>query len=65
MKLAVRIINNERGGFTATCPSLPGCVCWGSNREEARERLNEAIRGYIAAVSNFVLEDVSREVVEV
>jgi predicted RNase H-like HicB family nuclease len=65
MKLSVRISSNDRGGYTATCPSLPGCTCWGSNREEARDRLTEAIRGYIAAVNNFVLEDVTREVVEV
>jgi predicted RNase H-like HicB family nuclease len=40
-------------------------MSWGTTREEARKRLDEAIRGYIAAVSNRVLEDVASEVVEV
>lgn len=64
MKLCVRIITNDRGGYTALCPSLPGCISRGDTREEARDRLDEAIRGYIAAVSNFVPEHVVHEVVE-
>ena len=65
MKLAVRVVISERGGYMATCPSLPGCMTWGNTREEARKKLDEAIRGYIAAVSNRVLEDIASEVVEV
>ncbi len=65
MKLAVRIVTSERGGFVATCPSLPGCITWGVSREEARKKLDEAIRGYIAAVSNRVLDNVANEVIEV
>ena len=65
MKLCVRIIENGRGEFTALCPSLPGCMCQAQSREEAFERLDEAIRGYMAAVNNFVPEDLTREVVEV
>jgi predicted RNase H-like HicB family nuclease len=65
MKVCVRIRHNEQGGYTAACPSLPGCVTCGTTREEAETRLEEAIRGYIAAVSNFVPERVIREVVEV
>ena len=64
MKLAVRIVNCEKGGYTAICPSLPGCVCKGNSREEARDMLDEAIRGYCAAVNNFVPENVDWEVVE-
>ena len=63
MKLCVRIIRDERG-FTALCPSLPGCVSRGSTRDEAKENLDAAIRGYIAAVSNFVPERLDHEVVE-
>ncbi len=65
MKLAVRVAVSEKGGYMAMCPSLPGCVCWGNTHDEARKRLDEAIRGYIAAVSNRVLEDVASEVIEV
>jgi predicted RNase H-like HicB family nuclease len=64
MKLRIRIIQNEHGDYTALCTSLPGCVSRGSTREEAREKLNEAIRGYIAAVNNFVPEKLLHEVME-
>ena len=64
MKLSIKIIRNEQGGFTAVCPSLPGCVSTGMSPEEAREKLDEAIRGYLAAVSNFCTPDVVQEVVE-
>lgn len=64
MKLAIRIVDNEHGGFTAVCPSLPGCMSMGGTRQEAREKLNEAILGYIAAVNNFVPENIGPELVE-
>ncbi|MFW6133921.1 MAG: type II toxin-antitoxin system HicB family antitoxin [Planctomycetota bacterium] len=47
----------------ATCPSLPGCQSRGATREEAEHNLEEAIRGYMAAVNNFVPEHVDHEVV--
>lgn len=64
MKLCVRIVRDKRGGFVAVCPSLPGCVTRGGTAEEARKRLDDAIRGYIAAVSNFVPEHLLEEVIE-
>ncbi|MDY6913042.1 MAG: type II toxin-antitoxin system HicB family antitoxin [Planctomycetota bacterium] len=66
MKVCVRILQDSRGGYTARCPSLPGCISHGQTRAEACEKLDEAIRGYIAAVSNFVPERlVVNEVLEV
>lgn len=65
MKLCIRITIDSEGTYTAVCPSLPGCWCRGRTREEARERLDEAIRGYLAAVGNFVPEKLIHEVVEV
>lgn len=65
MKLSVRIRENQDGGYTAYCPMLPGCMTRGSTRYQAREKLEEAIRGYIAAVNNFVPDDISREIQEV
>jgi predicted RNase H-like HicB family nuclease len=64
MKVTVRIFDNQQGGFTAVCPSLPGCCCRGITREEAKQKLDEAIRGYIAAVNNFVPENLVQEFVE-
>lgn len=56
MKLSIRIIKNDCGGFTAFCPTLPGCTSRGDSKHQARERLDDAIKGYLAAVSNFVPE---------
>jgi predicted RNase H-like HicB family nuclease len=63
MKLSIRIVQNEQGQYTARCPMLPGCMCHGDTPKQAEERLDEAIRGYIAAMSNFVPEHLDREVV--
>lgn len=64
MKLAVKIGKNEHGGFTAVCTSLPGCYTRGTTVEEARARLDEAIRGYIASLNNFLPENVMKDRVE-
>ncbi|MHC4986048.1 MAG: type II toxin-antitoxin system HicB family antitoxin [Planctomycetota bacterium] len=64
LKLCIKIIHNEHGGFTALCPALPGCTATGQTPEEAREKLDEAIRGYLAAVSNFCPAEVTQELVE-
>ena len=64
MKLCIRIIRSERGEYLAMCPSLPGCTSHGTSREEATTRLDEAIRGYMAAVNNFVPDHVEHQIVE-
>jgi predicted RNase H-like HicB family nuclease len=64
MKLCIKIIPGELDGFIALCPSLPGCKTVGKTREEAQQRLDEAIRGYIAAMSDFVPENLQHEVIE-
>ena len=35
------------GGFTVTCPSLPGLVSYGATLEEARAMARDAIAGYL------------------
>jgi len=35
------------GGFTATVPSLPGCVTWGETIEETKTMAREAISLYL------------------
>jgi predicted RNase H-like HicB family nuclease len=35
------------GGYTVTVPMLPGVITEGDTLEEARERVKEAIRGYL------------------
>lgn len=38
------------GGFTAYVPSLPGCVSYGSNLNEAKEMIVDAIHGYVVSL---------------
>jgi predicted RNase H-like HicB family nuclease len=64
MTLHIRIVS-DRGGYMAACPSLPGCMTRGSTREEARTKIGEAIVGYLAAVNNFVPDNLPHKVVEV
>ena len=37
-------------GFTVLVPSLPGCITQGNTREEAIERVKEAIAAYIESL---------------
>ena len=63
MRLCVRIRKDDHGKVVASCPSLPGCVCIGQTEQQARENLQDAIRGYLASVNNFVPEQI-HEVLE-
>ncbi len=36
--------------MVAECPSLPGCISQGRNRQEALQNIKEAIEGYILAL---------------
>ena len=40
----------EEGGYVVTCPALPGLVTEGDTYEEARERVKEAIEGYLESL---------------
>ncbi len=40
----------EDGYWVAECPSLPGCISQGTDREDAVINIREAIAGYIAAL---------------
>lgn len=65
MKLSIRIFQQEDGTYVAVCPSLPGCRSRGQTREQAAERIDDAIRGYLAAVGDFVPERLHQEYTEV
>lgn len=47
MKLQVVLEPSDQGGFTASVPSLPGCVSEGDTREEALLNIREAIELYL------------------
>mgnify|MGYP001035979583 CR=1 FL=1 len=38
------------GGFTVIVPSLPGCITYGRNLEEAKKMAIDAITGYIISL---------------
>ncbi len=40
----------EEGGYVAFCPALPGLVTEGDTYEEVRERVKEAIEGYLESL---------------
>ncbi|MHC1706550.1 MAG: type II toxin-antitoxin system HicB family antitoxin [Bacteroidales bacterium] len=48
--LTYRIILNPEpeGGYTVNVPSLPGCITYGENIDEAVLMAREAIEGYLA-----------------
>ena len=46
----VFVYPGEDGYWVVECPSLPGCISRGRTREEAVANIQEAIRGYIAAL---------------
>lgn len=38
------------GGFTVIVPSLPGCISYGKNLEQAKKMAVDAIKAYIASL---------------
>ncbi|MCL6449055.1 MAG: type II toxin-antitoxin system HicB family antitoxin [Armatimonadetes bacterium] len=46
-KFNICLIPEEDGRWTAEVPALPGCVTWGNTKEEAIERIKEAISLYL------------------
>jgi antitoxin HicB len=40
----------EEGGYVGFCPALPGLVTEGDTFEEARDRVKEAIEGYLESL---------------
>jgi antitoxin HicB len=40
----------EEGGYVAFCPALPGLLTEGETYEEIRERVKEAIEGYLESL---------------
>ena len=51
MKLTARISRKQGSGFRAWCPALPGCQVHGDTRKQARQKLRNAIIGYLASMN--------------
>lgn len=50
MNLVVKTTQQSDGTIKAWCPALPGCQVTAGNDEEVHERLQTAIRGYLASM---------------
>jgi len=48
-KFTVIMERDEGGGYSVTCPALPGCVSEGETRAAALKNIREAIAGYLEA----------------
>ncbi len=55
MKIDI-LTSNENGMYVARCPLLPGCTSRAATLDEALEKHEKAIWGYLAAATNFVPE---------
>jgi antitoxin HicB len=51
--LTYRIVLKEEpeGGYTVSVPTLPGCITYGENREDAFTMVKEAITAYLESQS--------------
>ncbi len=58
MKVGIRITRTQRGEYLVACSFLPGCIAHGRSAQEAKRRFASAAQGYVAAMSNFVPEQV-------
>jgi predicted RNase H-like HicB family nuclease len=68
MRYRVLIEQDEDGVYSATAPSLPGCISQGKTREEALKNIREAIALYLESLKAHgdpVPPSISEEVVEV
>lgn len=51
MQYAVLLEECEEGGYTVTCPALPGCIPEGDTYQEALDNITDAIQLYLRAVA--------------
>ncbi len=56
------VLNQSEGGFSVSCPGLPGCWSQGETEEEALIHIREAIEDYLAAVSDSIKGENVREI---
>lgn len=64
MKLQVVLEPSEEGGFTASVPSLPGCISEGESRDEALRNIREAIELYLEPLDDDLLGKEGAELAE-
>lgn len=50
LRYKITLKKEPEGGYTVIVPSLPGCITYGENIDEAIEMAREAIELYIASL---------------
>jgi len=53
-RLQVILEPSDEGGFTASVPSLPGCISEGDTRQDALRNIREAIELFLESVDDDV-----------
>jgi predicted RNase H-like HicB family nuclease len=56
------VLHKSEEGYSVSCPGLPGCWSQGETEEEALENIRDAIREYLGAVDEMVIDAEVREV---
>ena len=64
MRIKVILEPCEEGGYTATVPSLPGCVSEGNSRDEALKNIREAVELYLEPIEDDQVLAANSEVIE-
>ena len=65
MRLKVVFEPSEAGGYTASVPSLPGCVVQGESKEEALANIKRAVRLFLEFSKDDLTYITGAEVMEV
>ena len=50
MQLAIKVTGSVDQGFRAWCPALPGCHVCAQSKDQAWERIQEAVQGYLSSL---------------
>ena len=68
MKFRVVIEQDEDGKFIASCPTLPGCRSQGDTRDDAKQNIADAIKGYLESLKKHgdpIPPPISEEIIEI
>ena len=65
MKFQVVLEPSDEGGYTATVPSLPGCISEGDSKKGALRNIREAIELYLEPIDDDSPLDPHAEIIEI
>ncbi|MFO1163449.1 MAG: type II toxin-antitoxin system HicB family antitoxin [Reyranellaceae bacterium] len=49
-RFGIKLRKERSGQYTVTCPSLPGLVTYGDDRDKARANAREALTGFLRSM---------------